>query len=128
MEAAVSEIFAVKSSCMVDEDVIQEIDIPWNPLYLENTIENYVEFLGQQLKENETQIMTFPAINENDLTVNNQIPTYENIYEGETGMHFLSARILFYGARKCKFHGNLRHGFLYSMFHSYICGKILFIA
>merc|ERR1712038_2249632 len=56
MEAAVSEIFAVKSSCMVDEDVIQEIDIPWNPLYVENKIENYVESLEQQLKENETQI------------------------------------------------------------------------
>merc|ERR1712165_458899 len=59
MEATVSEIFAVKSSCMVDEDVIQEIDIPWNSIYVENTIENYVESLEQQLKENETQISNY---------------------------------------------------------------------
>ena len=51
-----SEIFAVKSTCTVDEEVIQGIDIPWNSIYVENTIEYHIESLDQQLKENEIQI------------------------------------------------------------------------
>ena len=58
MEAAVSEIFAVKSSCTEDEEVIQGIDIPWNSIYVENTIEYYIESLDQQLKENEHKLPT----------------------------------------------------------------------
>ena len=47
-------------------------------------------------KENETQkhIMFCTAINENDLTVNNQIPTYENIYQGDTSKLELTTKIL----------------------------------
>ena len=46
--------------------------------------------------ENETQkhIMICPAINENDLTVNNQIPTYENIYQEDTSKLELTTKIL----------------------------------
>ena len=35
-----------------------------------------------------------PAIYENDLTVNNQIPTYENIYEEDTSKLELTTKIL----------------------------------